>query len=167
MTGVPNPQPAHAVIMVRFADECITKMHQVTSKLAATMGPDTADLSIRVGLHSGTATGGVLRGHKARFQLFGDSMNTAARMESHGLAGQIHVSEETAKALSAQGKSHWVTPRKDQLNVKGKGILQTFWVSNRNVRETSCPGTSVVYADDESVPKSDEKFQRFESCVEV
>jgi class 3 adenylate cyclase len=151
VTGIPNPQPEHAVIMVRFAEECIAKMHQVTSKLAATMGPDTANLSIRVGLHSGTVTGGVLRGQKSRFQLFGDSMNTAARMESHGLAGQIHISEDTAKALMAKGKSHWVTPRDDQLDVKGKGFLKTFWVVNRKDREASRAESSAGQTDDESV----------------
>ena len=151
VTGVPNPQPEHAVIMVRFAEECIDKMHQVTSKLAVTMGSDTADLSIRVGLHSGTVTGGVLRGHKSRFQLFGDSMNTAARMESHGLAGQIHISEETAHVLMAKGKSHWVTPREDQLDVKGKGLLQTFWVVNRKHREALRAESSAGHTDDVSV----------------
>jgi class 3 adenylate cyclase len=151
VTGVPNPQPEHAVIMVRFAEECIAKMGQVTSKLAATMGPDTADLSIRVGLHSGTVTGGVLRGHKSRFQLFGDSMNTAARMESHGLAGQIHISEDTAKALMAKGKAHWVAPREDQVNVKGKGLLNTFWVVNRKDRESARAESSAGHTDEDGV----------------
>jgi class 3 adenylate cyclase len=149
VTGVPNPQPEHVVIMVRFAEECIVKMGQVTSKLAATMGPDTADLSIRVGLHSGTVTGGVLRGHKSRFQLFGDSMNTAARMESHGVAGQIHISEDTAKALMAKGKSHWVAPREDQVNVKGKGLLNTFWVVNRKDRAFARAESSAGHTDDD------------------
>ena len=164
VTGIPNPQPDHAVIMVRFAEECITKMHQVTSKLAATMGPDTADLTIRVGLHSGTVTGGVLRGEKSRFQLFGDSMNTAARMETHGSAGQIHISDDTANALIAKGKLHWVTPREDQVNVKGKGLLNTFWVVNRKERESARAESSAGQTDDDSVnhdamDQADEKPQ--------
>ena len=152
VAGIPNPQAEHAVIMVRFAEECLTKMHQVTSKLAITMGHDTADLSIRVGLHSGMVTGGVLRGQKSRFQLFGDSMNTAARMESHGKSGQIHISAETANALMAKGKSHWVTPRDDQIDVKGKGFLKTFWVVNRKDREGSRAESSAgCSTDDENV----------------
>ena len=57
---------------------------------------DTADLSFRIGMHSGAVTGGVIRGQNARFQLFGDTMNTAARIESNGLSGRIHFSTDTA-----------------------------------------------------------------------
>jgi len=45
------------------------------------LGPDTEDLGLRVGIHSGPVTAGVLRGERARFQLFGDTMNTTAVSE--------------------------------------------------------------------------------------
>ena len=73
--------PDHAIVMARFAIDCLMKMTNLTHRLEVSLGPDTADLSFRVGLHSGAVTGGVLRGENARFQLFGDTMNTAARME--------------------------------------------------------------------------------------
>lgn len=47
-------------------------MHHRVKKLEARLGPDTGDLQVRVGLHSGPVTGGVLRGEGSRFQLFGD-----------------------------------------------------------------------------------------------
>jgi class 3 adenylate cyclase len=131
VAGLPSPQPDHALIMVKFAEDCIAKIRQVTAKLAPSLGEDTTDLMIRVGLHSGPVTGGVLRGEKARFQLFGDTMNTASRMETNGLTGKIHVSEETANGLIAKGKPHWLEPRSDKIQVKGKGELKTFWVSTR------------------------------------
>jgi class 3 adenylate cyclase len=129
VTGLPDPQENHAVIMVKFADECMSKMKLLTEELAETLGADTATLTMRVGMHSGSVTGGVLRGQKSRFQLFGDTMNTASRMESNGEAGRIHVSQETVDELIVKGKANWITRRKDKIVAKGKGELQTYWVS--------------------------------------
>ncbi|GKZ01289.1 hypothetical protein MPSEU_001079900 [Mayamaea pseudoterrestris] len=128
VTGLPDPQPNHAVIMARFASECMIKLKEVTQMLEITLGPDTTSLSMRVGLHSGPVTAGVLRGAKSRFQLFGDTVNTASRMESTGEREKIQVSQETANMLTVAGKSHWLTPRKDTVNAKGKGVLQTYWL---------------------------------------
>lgn len=58
--------------MVRFACEARAKMQSLVQELELELGPGTADLKMRVGLHSGPVTAGVLRGQKARFQLFGD-----------------------------------------------------------------------------------------------
>ena len=66
---------SHAVRMIRFASDCIAELNALTSGvLADTLGADTAELNLRVGIHSGSVTGGVLRGSKSRFQLFGDTM---------------------------------------------------------------------------------------------
>lgn len=83
-------------------------------------------------LHSGPVTAGVLRGEKARFQLFGDTVNTAARMETLGFPGRIHISESTAQQLVAAGKSHWVIPREEKVEAKGKGLLQTYWIEQQS-----------------------------------
>ena len=80
----------------------------------------------------GPVTAGVLRGDKARFQLFGDTVNTAARMESTGMRDRIHISQETADLIVAGGKSHWVVPREDVVVAKGKGELRTFWLLPRD-----------------------------------
>jgi class 3 adenylate cyclase len=59
--------------MAQFALDCRNKMREVTRKLERTLGPETGDLDMRFGLHSGAVTAGVLVGERARFQLFGDS----------------------------------------------------------------------------------------------
>ncbi|KAG7337351.1 family 3 adenylate cyclase, partial [Nitzschia inconspicua] len=128
VTGLPEPQEDHAVIMAKFARECLEKMSEVTGALEVLLGPDTTELSMRFGLNSGQVTGGVLMGERARFQLFGDTVNTAARMESTGILGKIQLSHSTAELLKDAGKGSWIQPRKDVVTAKGKGTMQTYWL---------------------------------------
>ncbi|CAB9515672.1 Receptor-type guanylate cyclase gcy [Seminavis robusta] len=129
VAGLPDPRKDHAVVMSRVASRCVYKMGLLTKRLEVTLGPDTGDLNVRIGLHSGPVTAGVLRGDRARFQLFGDTMNMAARMESTALPGKVHVSAETAELLKATGKERWLIPRANEVFVKGKGQLQTYWLN--------------------------------------
>jgi hypothetical protein len=126
--GVPVPRDDHAVAMSRFARHCLAKINDLTQKLEGTLGPGTDELTFRIGLHSGPITGGVLRGENARFQLFGDTMNTASRMETTGMPDCVHISMSTMELLSEAGKGHWAHPREDIIFAKGKGKLQTYWL---------------------------------------
>jgi Adenylate and Guanylate cyclase catalytic domain len=67
--GLPEPMKDHAVTMCRFARDCRIKVNELTNNLESTLGPGTADLRLRIGLHSGAVTAGVLRGERSRFQV--------------------------------------------------------------------------------------------------
>lgn len=166
ITGVPRAQRKHALIMARFASEAMQRMNEIIhSKLVHSLGEDTANLSMRVGLHSGSVTAGVLRGERARFQLFGDVVNTASRMESNGLPGRIQASKPTADLLVAAGKGAWVKEREGGVEAKGKGTMQTFWIdptidkaaTDSFVSDQSCPEHSEEL-------KSEVSFSKIVDC---
>jgi hypothetical protein len=92
---------------------------------------------MRFGLHSGPVTAGVLRGERARFQLFGDTVNTTARVETTGEKGRIHISQDTADLIIAAGKSRWNRKREDKVVAKGKGQVQTYWLDTRGTTATT------------------------------
>lgn len=143
-TGLPQPQPDHAVRMAKFAMECVVTMSKLKGRLVNKLGEEAGDLSIRVGLASGPVTGGVLRGSKARFQLFGDTVNTASRMETTGAAGRIQATVATADLLRDAGVEDWVRAREEQVEAKGKGSLQTYWIEVKTEGTVSSLGTSLL-----------------------
>ena len=143
ITGLPDPQEDHSLIMCRFAEECMAKMTElVHGKLSAKLGPDTQHLMLRVGIHSGPVTAGVLRGDKGRFQLFGDSVNFSSRMESTEEGGRIQLSQSTKNELVAHGKV--IKPRKNIVDVKGKGQTKTYWLLPTGTSLGSRPSMGAV-----------------------
>jgi hypothetical protein len=127
---MPVERDDHALVMAKFARETMAAFHSVTHELERQLGPDTRELGLRVGVHSGPITAGYLRGEKSRVQVFGDSVNTCARIETTGSKNKIHCSEQFAKQMYKAGKDHWIAARVDQVKAKGKGKLNTFWLSS-------------------------------------
>ncbi|GKY99162.1 hypothetical protein MPSEU_000871700 [Mayamaea pseudoterrestris] len=170
VTGVPEPQKEHAVIMCRFARDMMVSTRSLVKRLETTLGPDTGDLDMRVGIHSGPVTAGVLRGERSRFQLFGDTMNTASRTESTGIKGKIQLSQETADHLIGSGKAHWIAQRSDKVVAKGKGEMTTYWLvfassggssgpSHANSSEQD-PQETKLEVEEETAPKTDAQQAR-------
>ena len=78
--GLPEPQKNHAVVMCKFATDILKKVSELTTTtLKHSLGNDTEELQMRIGINSGATTAGVLRGQRARYQLFGDTVNTGAK----------------------------------------------------------------------------------------
>ena len=82
------------------------------------------DLNARVGIHTGPVVAGVLGTHKFIYDVWGDTVNTASRMETSGVAGQVHVSTETRLIL---GDAYSFEPR-GPLAIKGKGMMDTYFL---------------------------------------
>ena len=107
--------------MAKFSVECQKIFEVVTTELSYTLGSETKYLKLRCGLHSGPVTAGVLRGLRSRFEIFGDTFNTASRMESTGIPTRIQLSQATTDFLIKAGKERWVKPRDGCIIAKGKG----------------------------------------------
>ena len=78
VTGLPDARDDHAVVIAKYAIKCLLKFNVLAKRLEPHLGPGTASLGMRFGLHSGPVTAGVLRGEKSRFQLFGDTINVVS-----------------------------------------------------------------------------------------
>jgi adenylate cyclase len=84
-------------------------------------------VSIRIGIHTGPAVAGVIGIKKFFYDVWGDTVNTASRMESSGAPGRVHISEQTAQLVSAQ----FVVEERGLVEMKGKGCLRTYWLAGR------------------------------------
>lgn len=115
--GIPLPRPDHAEAIAMFALEMLDRLADYNQQL------DTK-LQVRIGISSGPVVAGVIGKRRFLYDLWGNSVNTASRMESHGAAGEIQISEDTECLL--RGK--FSIEERGIVEVKGKGPMKTYWL---------------------------------------
>ena len=115
--GVPDPCPDHACKTALLALE----MREV---VAASKLADEADLELRIGINSGPVVAGVIGTKRFLYDLWGDAVNTASRMESHGTPGEIQITRATYELV----KDEFVCKPRGTILVKGKGPMETWYL---------------------------------------
>lgn len=115
--GVPEPRPDHAAVLATMALEMLLGLHEFNQARGTA-------LELRIGLNTGPVVAGVIGRSKFIYDLWGDTVNTASRMESSGVPGRIQVTEATRQALAGAGDYE----ERGDVEVKGKGRLRTWFL---------------------------------------
>ncbi len=116
VAGVPVPMADHAIRAANFALEVKETMKAQTEQNG---------LQIRIGLHTGHAVAGIIGETKFAYDLWGDAVNTASRMESHGETGKIHVSDDFYTILK---EKRFEFIERGVITIKGKGQMKTYFL---------------------------------------
>lgn len=126
--GVPEARAGHVQAVARTA----LGMREDVARIALETGQ--AWLGLRIGIDTGPVVGGVIGRRKFSYDLWGDTVNTASRMQSHALPGQIHV---TARVEAALRDSFVIRPR-GTTRVRSKGLMETFLLEGEKAARPSC-----------------------------
>ena len=120
--GLPVRREDHAEAIAEMALDIQAAIAQFREEM-------TIDFNIRIGINTGPVVAGVIGIKKFSYDLWGDTVNIASRMESHGIAGKIQVTAATYERLREQ----YIFEERGTIQVKGKGEMTTYFLSGRKV----------------------------------
>lgn len=115
--GLPDPRPDHAEAAASLALAMLEEAPRFR-------GGDGEPVNLRIGLHTGSAIAGVIGQRKFSFDVWGNTVNIASRMESHGEPGKVHISESVANALAGR----FSLVERGLIDVKGTAGMQTYFL---------------------------------------
>ncbi|MDE5077765.1 MAG: response regulator [Trichodesmium sp. St16_bin4-tuft] len=118
--GLPTLRKDHAEAIAEMALDMLYQVKQISES-------QEKSLQIRIGLNTGAVEAGVIGTKKFAYDLWGDTVNTAHRMESHGIPGVIQVTEDTYGCLA----NKYIFQERGIINVKGKGMMKTYLLISR------------------------------------
>lgn len=122
--GLPQPRRDHAEAIADLALDMQAALTQFNHKHGS-------NLNIRIGINTGPVVAGVIGAKKFIYDLWGDTVNTASRMESHGIVGEIQVTESTYQHLQHQ----YYCEKRGSISVKGKGEMATYLLKSKKGTE--------------------------------
>ena len=115
--GLPEPNPDHLAAMARLALAMQESVQQISHS--------SGSLSLRIGLHVGSVIAGVIGIRKFIYDVWGDTVNTASRLESHGTAGRVQVSEAVFQRL----RDRFQFEPRGTIELKGRGPMAVYFLN--------------------------------------
>jgi adenylate cyclase len=120
-SGLPVPVADHAIRAAHMALDMIEEMERFNEH-------NGYKLRVRIGINTGAVVAGVIGRRKFLYDLWGDVVNTASRMESQGVAGRIQVTDATRQRLN----DSFMLEERGSIDIKGKGEIHTWFLNSRN-----------------------------------
>ena len=121
-SGVPTPRPDHAQALAHFALDMLACLKDIPAR-------NKKQIEFRVGINSGPLVAGVIGKRKFQYDLWGDTVNVASRMESHGEVGKVHISKASFKLL----KDDFDCLPRGSIPIHGKGTMETWYLISQKV----------------------------------